>query len=409
MCVAATVALLCGLAFGAVPASAAVRAGSRVFDPNPSGPSFGNPTRLPLITIAVSYDDQAGSVTVSESGGDPSYNTGWAWFWMIELTGTNTSIASIDGHWNYPFVIPMLYDDQINGSLSPTVTISPDHSTITATWSDPALAGLGFTFVNVEQSDQPDNSCFCDTEPQGTFYFQGYEPTVAIQNPGTQRTRQGTPLGSDRCSGTICCQFTGIPSSGPCPGVQITANEINLATGTSGDDIGSHGTEPATAYAATGLPPGLRITGAGLITGTPTQAGTYAPVISASATFNYGSQIATASTSFQWVITPPPPPPVRLTVQNASLAFLGFLPDGAFIPAAEGPACPEIYQNGGRYSICFAEYRLGSRWHLMSGTARVNANVPTAQITGDGSWRRRWVKCNLRPWNRTAPPSARIP
>jgi hypothetical protein len=72
-CAAATVALLAAFAVAAASASAAVRAGSLVFDPNPSGPPFGNPTRLPLISIAVSYDDQAGSVTVSQSGGDPSY------------------------------------------------------------------------------------------------------------------------------------------------------------------------------------------------------------------------------------------------------------------------------------------------------------------------------------------------
>lgn len=411
ICVAVAVALPGALGFAAVPAAAAVRAGSLVFDPNPSEPSFGNPTRLPLITITVSYDDQAGAITVSETGGDPSYRTGWAWFDSIVLTGTKTSTATIHGYWNYPYVTLLLYDDMMNGSLSPRVTISPDSSTISATWADPALAGQRFTFVNVYQSDQPDNLCSCDTEPQGSFYFSGYEPSIVVASPGPQSTQLGTPLGTDRCSsgpgselGTCCAYSTG-PPVGPCPGVQIAATEMGLAS----SDGAGVSSQPASAYSAAGLPPGLHIWGGGLIVGTPTRAGTYTPTVSGSAQFNNGTQTAIGTTSFQWVITPPPPSPVRLTVQDASRAFLGFLPDGAFIPVAEGRACPEIYETGGSYSICFAEYRLGARWHLMGGAVRIKANVPTARITSDEGSRRRWVKCNLRPWNRTAPSSARIP
>jgi hypothetical protein len=311
------VLVLLGLCWGlcAASASAAVRSGSETFNPNETGATFGNPPSLPDIVISVSYDDAAGTVTVSETGGDPSYTTGFAWFGGIELTGTDSPEISIQGYWDYPSTTPTLTDSAVNGSLTPEqVTKSSDGSTITAIWSDPALANQPLTFVNIEQSDQPDNSCDCDVEPAGSFYFTGYEPTVVVLSPGIQTTEVNTPLGTGECgiNGAICCPTPGQPSlTTPCNGVQINATEVNVANGAYGDDPSStNGTEAPYAYAATGLPPGLSIDPqSGLITGSPTTAGTYTPTVSATAKYNDNQSTAAGSTSFTWTITPAPPKP----------------------------------------------------------------------------------------------------
>lgn len=313
--------LVFSLTTGLSGASAAVRSGGETFDPNQPGPTFGNPPRLPLIAISVAYDDQVGTITVSESGGDPSYGTGWAWFDHIYVGGTNSPVVSIDGYWDYPFVSPMLADSAVNGSLAPSqVTKSADGSTITMVWSDPALAHQPLTFVRIVQSDQPDNNCFCDVEPAGSFYFAGYEPSMSIQNPGSQSTEVGTPLGLDACGGSAgpCCRNQPLPSlSGPCPGLQISAEEINLSNGAFGDDEGSDGTEQASSYAASGLPPGLSISQAGMITGRPTASGSYPVTITATGDYNDQQQRASASTQFTWTIAAPPapPPPPRAPVR----------------------------------------------------------------------------------------------
>jgi hypothetical protein len=115
-----TVILLLGVSCAVVStpsAAAAIKSASMTFDPNQPGPTFGNPATLPDITMTVSYDDQAGMVTVSETGGDPSYLTGWAWFDSIVISGTNSPEITIQGYWDYPAVTPMLTDSGVNGSL----------------------------------------------------------------------------------------------------------------------------------------------------------------------------------------------------------------------------------------------------------------------------------------------------
>src|ERR1700754_1945083 len=98
-------------------ANAAVRSGSETFNPNKPGPTFGGGSTLPPITISVGYDDQAGSLTVSETGGDPSYITGFAQFSDITLTGTNAPDVRITGDWDYPMA-PTLADTAVNGTLT---------------------------------------------------------------------------------------------------------------------------------------------------------------------------------------------------------------------------------------------------------------------------------------------------
>ena len=391
---------LAGMTFGLVasPAGAAVRTGSETFNPNATGPTFGNPAQLPLITITVSYDDQAGTIVLSESGADPSYIDGfeskWANFGGISVSGVNTSEADISGYGAAFGNSPSLTDNEISGSLTSQTTVSADGSTVTAVWSDPALANQNFTYVSITPSDES-----ADPTLSGSFYFSAYGPSVVVTNPGPQSTVVGTPLGTQGCGTTLgpCC------GGSPCPGVQVGATEINLAAK---DPTSSF---PDVSESATGLPPGLSINAGGYISGTPTSTGSFTTTVIGSAGFNNGTQATAGSTTFSWQITaapPPPPPPVRLDSRNASRAFRDLVPKGAYVPSSEGLACPEIYQDHGRYSLCFAEYRLGSAWHLISGTTRIKANVPTGHVTGRGSWTRRWVKCNLHAWNSAAGTSA---
>jgi hypothetical protein len=294
---------------GATVANAAVRAGSETFNPNKPGPTFGGGSNLPLITISVSYDDAAGTLAVSETGGDPSYFTGFERFDAITLTGTQAPALRISGDWNYPMA-PTLADTAVNGSLTAqSFTKSSDGSTLTAVFSDPALAGQALTFVTVDPTATSDNMCGCDVPPGGSFYFPGYTPSVTITTPAAQRTQAGTPLGVDECGDNGPCCVDADANAFPCPGVPVSATEVGLATGVYGDDGGfsTDGTGPAD-VSVTGLPPGLTLNG-NQITGKPSTTGTYTPTITASATYAYGTQTTAATSSFTWVITPKPTPP----------------------------------------------------------------------------------------------------
>ena len=174
-------------------ASAAVRSGSEVFNPNSSAPTFNPPPVLPLITVAVSYDD-SGTITVSESGGDPSYFTGWQMF-DLSLTGPHTSQVSVTNLGENNPGGQCLDESGINGSLCPQTTTSADLSTITYVWSHPNLANQNYTFVGIQGDDQLDNNCLCDLPISGSFYFSGYNPSVSITNPGAlRRTRTRSDL-----------------------------------------------------------------------------------------------------------------------------------------------------------------------------------------------------------------------
>jgi hypothetical protein len=137
-----------------------------------------------MITIAVSYDD-AGRITVSESGGDPSYFSGWQMF-DLSLTGPHTSQISVaDLGETYPGG-QCLTDSAVGGALCPQTAMSADRSTITYVWADPQLANQGYTFVGISPSDVWDNMCGCHLPSTGSFYFPGYAPYVSITSPGAQ-------------------------------------------------------------------------------------------------------------------------------------------------------------------------------------------------------------------------------
>jgi hypothetical protein len=152
-------------------ASAAVRTGSITLNPNPAAPQFGSPAPKPLIPVTVSYDDQAGSITLSEGGGivrpyeateGAQVRVEWEGLGEVELThcahttGVETSTALIGwpgpvayynpgGTFSSQVSAPSLTDDKIGGELHGQGTVSADGSTVTVVWSDPAVAGQNFT------------------------------------------------------------------------------------------------------------------------------------------------------------------------------------------------------------------------------------------------------------------------
>lgn len=170
-----SVAIL-GLGCSAV-ASGTVRTGSITLNPNPTEPQFGSPPAKPLIPVVVSYDDQEGSITISEGGSeqfpfDPRVPTlqvaaNWKDIGFVVLNtcvktigpespaarigwGVPTLWYSPTGGLDEPFGQRLL-DDGIGGELTSHVTISQDRSTWTSVWSDPVLAGQNFTCFTLEE------------------------------------------------------------------------------------------------------------------------------------------------------------------------------------------------------------------------------------------------------------------
>ena len=125
-------------------ASASTVGGSYTFDPNPPGPSFGNPALLPDVTLSVSYDS-SGTLTISETGHfaipERLCPAG-----PIEIDGTSSAGVN-DWDLDGSDPAPGLTDSSINGGLAPQVTQTA--STLSATYSDPALANQHFAFVTV--------------------------------------------------------------------------------------------------------------------------------------------------------------------------------------------------------------------------------------------------------------------
>jgi hypothetical protein len=275
------------LAIAAGQASAAVRTGTLDFNPNPPGPTFGTPALLPEVTVSVAYDDQAGTLVITVTGGDPSYYTGWPPMNGIQLSGPGASAIFISNDWDpNSKTPPTLSEGAVNGTLDGTFTESG--TTLTVSFSDPALAAQNLTYVNVEGSE-------ATTAPSGSFHLTGYAPTILLDMPPAQRTRVDTPLGS---------------------GIELNGTETGLAPWVTGGDSATAGISgdeiPVDTFTATGLPPGIRV-GSGdsgpALVGKPTTVGIYTVTLTGTAPYNNDTQTNTGRTQFAWTITPLPPPP----------------------------------------------------------------------------------------------------
>jgi hypothetical protein len=157
---------------------------------------------IPLIPVTVQYDDQAGSVTMSEGGAlhsafDPTgisknlLHAQWIGLGSVTLghcahtIGTDTSEAVIlwgeqlnfynpDGTFILQQPGPTLTDNQIGAPLNSQATVSADGSTITAVWSSPSLVGQNFTCFSLIVPSNSGNR-------KATVTFAGYEEATATQ------------------------------------------------------------------------------------------------------------------------------------------------------------------------------------------------------------------------------------
>lgn len=288
-------------------AGAQVRSWSYTFDPNDSTPTFQPPAPLPMITFTASYDNDAGTLTISESGGDPSYYDYWQdddWvFYPAGYTNAPDSAPSGAVGWQAggfdqppgsSYFGPLTVNG-ISGSLQGTNTVSGN--TITATYSSPLLEGLNWVLGDISgDSTGDDNSCVCDLMPDYGAYFVGYLPTIALNF-----ANQTSKLGAD-ISTTLNTPMAGLAS------------------------LDSDATPTVTSVS--GLPPGLGFenvdngddTTSPTISGTTTTPGVYRVVITAQATVASGSQTVTDTGGFIWSI---PTPTVKLPDSDGATASRG--------------------------------------------------------------------------------------
>jgi len=120
----------------------------------------------------------------------------------------------------------------------------------------------------------------------------------SIVGAGHQLPIQGTQMAA------YAIHFMGLDGSGSSSGNTVTVANPGSQSGSVGAAISAlqmHGTDSAggqtLTYSATGLPPGLSISSSGLITGTPTSAGSYSTTVKATDTTG-----ASGITSFTWTI-----------------------------------------------------------------------------------------------------------
>lgn len=275
------VALLVVLA-GNAPARAAVRSGSMTFNTNNPQPTFANNPQFPPVTVTVGYDDQAGTIAVSETGGDAHYDTGFAGFDGISITGPTGNEVDISGYWTDPkYSSPTLSESGIGGALSASsYTVSPDGSTRTAEWTSSLLVGLNLTSATISQQQSGDSDCSCDVEITGQFYFPGYQPTVVIAADPQQAGKVGQKVTAP-----------------------VAIHELGLVPGDTCDNINP---SVCGTTSVTGLPPGLRWTGHS-IAGRLTRAGTFTTVITAKRAYAGATAMASSTQTITWTVRPTRP------------------------------------------------------------------------------------------------------
>jgi hypothetical protein len=90
----------------------------------------------------------------------------------------------------------------------------------------------------------------------------------------------------------------------------------------------------------------------------------------------------------------PPPPPVELTSSSALSAFVAWI--HSVYPTAAGYwTCPQeqISQN---LALCWAEVKVGNRFHSMTADATLRGGRIVLKYQSDRSWRRRWSRFSRR-------------
>ncbi|PVM89853.1 autotransporter outer membrane beta-barrel domain-containing protein [Caulobacter radicis] len=192
-----------------------------------------------------------------------------------------------------PYHVETIYFLTVNAPAPPTAnavaaTVAANSTTNTIT---PNLTGVPATGVTIATAPSHGTATLVGAGPTATF---DYVPTPGFSGTDTF-TYTGDNAGGSSAPATVTVTVTAptLVVAGTPPGGTVAVAYVD-ATFTA-----TTGTAPYS-YAATGLPDGLTLSTAGVLSGTPTVAGTFNPLISA--TDAYG---AIGSASFPIVINAP--------------------------------------------------------------------------------------------------------
>lgn len=231
------------------------------------------------------------------------------------ITGTPTTAGTFG-------VVLTATNSSGSASVSYGLTVLPLAPVVTSPTTASTQAGVAFTY-QITGSNQP-----------ATFNATGLPAGLSVN------TTTGLIAGTPTTAGTYAITLTAANSSGTGTGTltltvtpantPVSAPVINSAT-TAPATVGTAFVYPITAsngptsYAATGLPDGLSISATtGVITGTPTTAGTYAIALSAT---NSGG---TGTAALTLTVAPLPVLPIVSAVVTRPTTFVGS-PDPASI------------------------------------------------------------------------------
>ncbi|NUU25801.1 MAG: hypothetical protein HOV68_30490 [Streptomycetaceae bacterium] len=266
---------------------------------------------------------------------------------------------------------------------------------ITEVWEDtgttpPAVANPGPQASSVGQAVNLPLQVSGGTAPY-TCTFTGLPP--GLSNPGGGCTVQGTPTtvgtsnvtvtakdAQNQTSAAVAFSWTVTDGGTTAPAVTNPGNQtgvqgqpVNLQIQASGN--------PAPTCSATGLPAGLSISSACLVTGTPTAAGT--SNVTVTATNSAGS----ANASFTWTVSPPPQSGVQIANPgNQTSKFNQKVDLKLQVSGGTSPyTCSATGLPGGLFLNPFTCQITGSAWGVGSFTVKATAK-DNAGATGSTSF-----------------------
>jgi uncharacterized protein (TIGR03437 family) len=262
------------------------------------------------------------------------------------------------------------------------IPLIPFNGTATATWE----VVQGFDDIpSTPQISLPIVLSFTGTASSGVANVEGFlGPLSTLTGPSTSRTYPGFRSNA----GVSAVAFTLAPPP------MVTVNSGALPAGVVGTpyfaQLTAQGFGVITFQPAGPLPPGLTLTGAGTLTGTPTQAGLFSISVTA-----FDSNNTPGTGVFTVSISAPPEPPPPLLVTSASL------PSGV-VGTPYGPA--QLSTSGGSGSVTYTVNGLppgltATSNGVISGTPTIDASVSLAVTARDtsGNSASANVGLNIRP------------